>query len=107
MARTIWAGMLLLFLAGAVQSFCMVPMSVLLLSVSEGAFRSRVMGLRMLAVYGMPVGLLTAGPLIAWFGFAAAATAFTLLGLLGVIAIGLRWRAHLWPRDAAANRPRG
>ncbi len=97
-------GMALLFLAGAVQSFCMVPMTVLLLSVADAAFRSRVMGLRMLAVYGMPVGLLCAGPLIAAFGFAAAATGFTLLGLVLVLAVAIRWRAHLWPLGARANR---
>lgn len=99
-----WLGMVLLFLAGAVQSFCMIPMTLLLLSVAEDGFRSRVMGLRMLAVYGMPVGLLSAGALIASVGFAAAATIFVLLALALLALLALLWGRQLWPRDAAANR---
>jgi hypothetical protein len=106
-ATQAWAGMVLLFLAGAVQSFCMIPMTVLLLSVAEEGFRSRVMGLRMLAVYGMPVGLLSAGPLIAAFGFAAAATIFFVLALALLGLLALRWWRHLWPGDAPANRRGG
>lgn len=97
------AGMVLLVLVGFVQSFCMVPMSVLLLRVAGDAFRGRVMGLRMLAVYGLPVGLLGAGPLIAGMGFAATATLYAGVGLVATAAIAFTWRAHLLPRDAAAN----
>ena len=57
-------GEIVLFVAGFVQSFCMIPMAVLLLRVASPAFRGRVMGVRMLAVYGMAIGLLAAGPLI-------------------------------------------
>jgi MFS family permease len=96
-------GMLLLFLVGVVQSFCMVPMSVLLMRVARPSFRGRVMGLRILAVYGMPVGLLAAGPLIAWAGFAATAAVYAASGLAVTLAIALRWRGHLWPGDAPAN----
>lgn len=102
-----WLGMVLLFLAGAVQSFCMIPMTLLLLSVAEEGFRSRVMGLRMLAVYGMPLGLLSAGPLIAAIGFAPAATIFFLLALTLLALLALRWWRHLWPHDAPANRRGG
>lgn len=97
------AGMVLLALIGLVQSFCMVPMGVLLLRVTQAAFRGRVMGLRMLAVYGLPVGLIGAGPLIAGMGFAATATAYAGIGLVATAAIALIWRPHLLPRDAAAN----
>ncbi len=45
-------------MAGFFQSFCMIPMAVLLLRVANPALRGRVMGVRMLAVYGMPIGLL-------------------------------------------------
>lgn len=96
-------GMVLLALAGFVQSFCMVPMSVMLLRVSRDALRGRVMGLRMLAVYGLPLGLLGAGPLIAWSGFADTAVAYAGLGLACTLAIAWHWRAHLLPRDAQAN----
>jgi hypothetical protein len=101
------AGMALLFAAGAVQSFCMVPMSVLLLRVSAEGFRGRVMGLRVLAVYGMPVGLLSAGPLIAWQGFAATGLLFAGVALVLAVAIALAWRRHLWPGSAPANARAG
>lgn len=97
------SGMLLLAVIGFVQSFCMVPLTVLLLRVAEPLFRGRVMGLRMLAIYGLPVGLLGAGPLIAWLGFAPAATIYAGLGLAATTLILVTWRAHLWPLAAPAN----
>lgn len=92
---------------GLVQSFCMVPMVVVQLRVTEPAFRGRVMGLRMLAIYGLPLGLLLAGELIARHGFAVAAGLFAGVGLLGSIGAGLCWWRHLWPEAAAANGGRG
>lgn len=100
------AGMAVLALIGFVQSFCMVPLSVLLLRIAEARFRGRVMGLRMLAVYGLPLGLLLAGPLIAWAGFLFAVKLYAGLGLLAVLAIAIRFRAHLLPAGAAANATR-
>lgn len=97
------AGMALLAAAGFVQSFCMVPMNVLLLRTAAEAFRGRVMGLRMLAIYGLPMGLLLAGPLIERLGFADAATLYAGFGVVCTLAIALRWRAHLWPAGAPAN----
>ncbi len=97
------AGMAILFLIGTVQSFCMVPMSVLLMRVSRPGFRGRVMGLRMLAVYGLPLGLLASGPLVAWIGFAGTVALYAGSGLLVTLAIALGWRDHLWPKDAPAN----
>ncbi|RTZ61981.1 MAG: arabinose ABC transporter permease, partial [Gammaproteobacteria bacterium] len=44
---------------GLAQSFAMIPMSVLLLKITDEVYRGRVSGVRMLAVYGMPMGLLT------------------------------------------------
>jgi len=99
------AGMVVLALAGCVQSFCMVPMAALLLRVSRDAYRGRVMGLRVLAVYGMPLGLLAAGPLVGSMGFTDAATLYAGGGLMLALAIVLLWRAHLWPRAAPANAP--
>ena len=75
------AGRGVLFVAGFVQSFCMMPMAVLLLRVADPAFRGRVMGVRMLAVYGMPIGLLLAGPLVEHTGFAVTGTIFSLVGI--------------------------
>ena len=69
-ATRFW-GEVVLFVAGFVQSFCMIPMAVLLLRVADPQFRGRVMGVRMLAVYGMPLGLLLSGPLVERVGFRA------------------------------------
>jgi hypothetical protein len=54
------------------------------------------MGVRMLAVYGLPVGLLIAGWLIERFGFAAAASLYVALGILFAAVIAWRWRTSLW-----------
>ncbi|NKC32006.1 MFS transporter [Falsiroseomonas selenitidurans] len=99
-------GMVLMALIGFTQSFAMVPMSVILLRCAAEPFRGRVMGLRMLAVYGLPIGLLLSGPAIAGLGFAAATTLYAALGLGCTVAIGLAFRRHLWPRTAIANTPR-
>jgi MFS family permease len=117
----IWYGMLLMFvhipgilggrislmLAGFAQSLSMVPMAVMLLHGAGPKFRGRVMGVRMLAIYGLPLGLLAAGVLIAHFGFAATASGYCVFGLAMTGAIALRWRAALWPLSAAANAAGG
>jgi hypothetical protein len=65
--------------------------------------RARVMGLRTLAIWGLPLGLLAAGPLIAAIGYAATTFVYAGLGLAATLAIGYRWRHALWHRAAAAN----
>lgn len=101
--RTPQFGAPVLFVTGFVQSFCMVPMAVLLLRRSEPAFRGRVMGVRMLAVYGLPLGLLLSGPLVEGWGFAATASLYSVVGIACTLLIAGRWRAHVWHRDAASN----
>ncbi|MDP1965823.1 MAG: MFS transporter [Reyranella sp.] len=96
-------GEAILFAAGLVQSFCMVPMAVIILRVTEPAFRGRVMGVRMLAVYGLPVGLLLSGPLVEHAGFAATGSLYSLLGIGFTLLIAVRWRAELWHATAPAN----
>ena len=86
-----------------VQSFCMVPMAVILLRTADPAFRGRVMGVRMLAVYGLPVGLLLSGPMIEHLGFAVTGTIFSLFGIGCTLLITRFWRHHLWYPTAAAN----
>ncbi len=97
-------GELLLVVIGFVQSFCMVPMAVILLRTADPAFRGRVMGVRMLAVYGLPLGMLLSGPLIEHVGFAWTGSLYSLLGLFFAGLIAVRWRHHLWNRLSAANR---
>jgi predicted MFS family arabinose efflux permease len=96
-------GKALLVLNGFAQSFCMVPMAVILLRTADPAYRGRVMGVRMLAVYGLPLGLLLSGPLIERFGFSLTASLFSLVGIACTALIASRWRKHLWRRDSPAN----
>ena len=101
--RFIGVGLLLLFVAGFAQSFCLTPLAAAMLRSSSGAMRGRVMGIRMLAIWGLPLGLLAAGPIIARFGYAASTLLYASLGLAATIAIGYRWRHALWHRSAVAN----
>jgi hypothetical protein len=78
-------------------------MAVMLLHGAGARFRGRVMGVRMLAIYGLPIGLLAAGGLIERFGFRATASGYCVAGLLLTGMIAVRWHAALWPQDAAAN----
>jgi predicted MFS family arabinose efflux permease len=96
-------GLGLLFFAGLVQSFCLTPLAAVMLRSSEPGMRGRVMGMRMLAIWGLPLGLLAAGPVIARFGFAATTLLYAGLGLAATLAIGWRWRAALWNPRAPAN----
>jgi Major Facilitator Superfamily len=96
-------GRVVLVVAGISQALSLVPMSVLLLHGAGERFRGRVMGVRMLAIYGVPIGLLSAGALIPRFGFAATASLYCLIGASLTVAIALYWRDALWPTGADAN----
>jgi len=96
-------GLALLFVAGFVQSFCLTPLAAVMLRSSEHEMRGRVMGMRMLAIWGLPLGLVAAGPIIARFGFAATTLLYAGLGLAATLVIGYRWRRALWHREATAN----
>jgi MFS family permease len=94
---------LILILAGFAQSLSLVPLSVILLRTSDPALRGRVMGVRMLAIYGLPVGLLTAGALIERIGFYTTLMTYGLIGVACIIAIAVYWRSDIWPAHARAN----
>jgi hypothetical protein len=96
-------GGLSLVLAGLAQSLAMTPMAVMLLHGAGARFRGRVMGVRMLAIYGLPVGLLIAGWLIPRLGFVTTATGYCICGAMLTVAIGVHWRRALWPLDVQAN----
>ena len=102
--ETFGAGLVMLVLAGAAQSLSQVPMAAMLLRASDVQFRGRLMGIRMLAIYGNLPGLLLAGPLIARFGYPMTATLYCVFGIAFTVLIAVRWRSHLWRRDAPANR---
>ncbi|MFC7738856.1 MFS transporter [Roseomonas sp. GCM10028921] len=96
-------GLLLLPIVGGAQILCVLPMSVLLLRGAPPALRGRIMGIRTLAVYGLPVGLLCSGPMIDHLGFPATAALYGTLGISVTLLVLASWRAHLWPHLAPGN----
>jgi hypothetical protein len=96
-------GIGLLFVAGFMQSFCLTPLAAIMLRTSDESMRGRVMGVRMLAIWGLPLGLVAAGPLIERVGYAPTVLLYCGFGLAATLAIGYRWRSALWHRSAAAN----
>ncbi|HWM45004.1 MAG TPA: MFS transporter [Burkholderiales bacterium] len=96
-------GLALLFATGFVQSFCLTPLAAIMLRAGGEEMRGRVMGVRMLAIWGLPLGLLAAGPLIPAIGYSATTLLYAALGLIATLAIGYRWRQELWHRAAPAN----
>jgi predicted MFS family arabinose efflux permease len=101
--RSVGTALVLLFAIGFVQSFCLTPLAAVMLRASSEEMRGRVMGIRMLAIWGLPLGLVAAGPFIASLGFSATTLIYAGLGLAATIAIGWRWRRALWLRSAPAN----
>jgi len=93
--RSMTVAIPVLVLVGFIQSIAMIAMSVSLLHASD-RFRARVMGVRTLAVYGLPLGLLASGALIERIGFSATATIYGLTGLACTVVIAARWRASVW-----------
>ena len=89
-------GMLTLAATGFMQSMAMVSMSVVLLNVTDPAFRGRILGVRILAVYGLPLGLLASGPLITQIGYTNMVTTYCVVGFTACLAVTLHWRQHLW-----------
>jgi len=89
-------GILCLALAGFVQSMSVVCVSVILMRAAGAEFRGRVMGVRTIAIYGLPLGLLGAGALVGRIGFPATGTIYALFGLVVTVAIAVRWRDEIW-----------
>ena len=118
-AAIVWHGLLLVFaqtqslaggivtllLVGVVQSLSMVSHTVILLRAANQKLRGRVMGVRMLAIYSLPLGLLAAGVLVDRVGFGATASLYAIIGLVFTILIGVRWRASLWKPQLPRHGP--
>ena len=84
-------GLPLLALIGASISFCMISMSVVLMTFTKFEMRGRVMGIRMLAVYGLPMGLVIGGWLIEQYGVPATITGYAIVGLIALVLAVLKW----------------
>lgn len=91
-------GLLVLLAAGFVQSVAMISMTATLLTASGDGFRARVMGVRSLCVYGLPIGLIASGALIERIGYPLTVTALAAVGLAFTVLIGIKWRAAMWRR---------
>jgi predicted MFS family arabinose efflux permease len=96
--RSMAPGLVALVVAGFVQSIAMIAMTANLLNASDERFRARVMGVRTLAIYGMPLGLMASGVLIERVGYPSTISVFAAVGLVFTLLIGIRWRASLWQR---------
>jgi len=103
--QNLYFGMFILMLAGFVQSLCMTPLAAVMLRATEPAFHGRVMGMRMLAIWGLPIGLLISGPLVESIGYVATAGLYSALGLILTLALTVYWRHALWDRYSVANNP--
>jgi MFS family permease len=101
--RTMPVAMACLVLAGIAQSMSMISAAVILMRAASAHLRGRVMGVRMMVIYGLPLGLLAAGSLIDLIGYSATGTLYAALGFISMTAIALYWRLDLWPVHAPAN----
>jgi len=99
--RSLGPGILTLLVAGFLQNVAMISMTATLIAAAGAGFRGRVMGVRTLAVYGMPLGLMASGVLIERIGYPLTITVAAGLGLVFTLLIGIRWRASMWQRRVA------
>ena len=101
--RTMPVAMACLVLCGIAQSMAMISAAVILMRTASAHLRGRVMGVRMMVIYGLPIGLLAAGSLIDIIGFSATGSLYAVAGFIAMLAIAAHWRADLWPLHAPAN----
>ena len=85
----------ILLATGVAQAFSLVTMATLLLKTISPEMRGRVMGARALAVYALPLGLITAGLLADSFGAPFTLAIFSLSGAIFTTLIAIRFR-KLW-----------
>ena len=94
----LFASMAILLTAGVAQSFSLVTVDTQLLRLPPAELRGRIMGVRSMAVYGLPMGLLMAGALADVLGapLALGATAIGGAVMTALIAALLRglWALH-------------
>jgi MFS family permease len=94
--QSVGPAVLVLLAAGFVQNVAMISMTTTLITGAGDRFRGRVMGVRTLAVYGLPLGLMASGALIQRIGYPLTITAAAATGLLFTLLIGIKWRASMW-----------
>ena len=90
------AGIAVLVLIGMAQGFSMLAIFIALLTHSAPGFRARVMGVRSLAIYGLPIGLVAAGTLIERIGYPATVQLYAGFGIICTGAVLIFWRKAVW-----------
>lgn len=99
-----WLGWVIMALIGVTSSASMVTMAVALLRYASESFRGRVMGVRMLAVYGLPVGLLAAGGFIELYSLEATLFWYGTAGMVISLWATLKWHRLTQPPVAPEER---
>ena len=89
------SGFTSLFIMGIVHAMGMVSMSVILVGQLEQYIRGRVIGVRILAIYGVPLGLLGTGFLIDIIGFQGTINLYVTIGAALTALIWFKWRRVL------------
>ncbi|HIC49433.1 MAG TPA: MFS transporter, partial [Dehalococcoidia bacterium] len=77
--------------AGIGQSMCVIMISTMILNLTPANLRGRIMGLRQLAVGGLPLGLLLSGAITELAGAQVALVFNGVIGLLLTIGVCLLW----------------
>jgi hypothetical protein len=101
--QSMGVGLVLLLCAGFVQSIAMISLMGALLQAADTRFRTRVMGVRTLAVYGMTFGLMGSGVLIERVGYPLTVSVCCAVGLVFTLLIGIRWRGSVWERSRSGH----
>lgn len=84
-------GIALLGVIGLLSSVAMIPLASILLVVTSLEYRGRVMGLRQLAVFGLPLGLLVAGTLIEAVNISTALGLLSAVGVISGVLLLVKW----------------
>jgi predicted MFS family arabinose efflux permease len=100
--QSVGVGVICLLIIGVTQSVTMVTLAVILLRAAAAQYRGRVMGVRMLAIYGNPLGLLAGGFLVERIGYPATTMVYGGIGLAFTALVILRWRDAVLPPEKAA-----
>ena len=77
----------------------MLTMSIALLDAAGPVMRGRIMGVRMLAVYGLPLGLAAGGWLVDNLGYQNMVMLYCAVGIVATLAIAGIWRESLLRRE--------
>ena len=81
----------LMLVIGVSHGIAMVLMSAVLLYLTDESYRGRMSGIRMMLIYGLPLGLVMGGWLIERLGVVSTFTLYGLVGAACTILVTLRW----------------